>query len=63
MTARYTYAEFQAAGLKPQECDGNPYEHKDGKYWFACDYHEGYIDGYTEAKWLTAVMPFLSDDQ
>ena len=50
MTARYTYAEFQAAGIKPQECDGDPYPHEDGKYWFACDYHEGYIDGYTEAK-------------
>ena len=49
MTARYTYAEFQAAGLKPQECDGDPYTHEDGKYWFVCDYHEGYIDGYADA--------------
>ena len=48
MTARYTYAEFQAAGIEPQECDGGPYPHEDGKYWFACDYHEGWIDGIEE---------------
>ena len=49
MTARYTYPEFQAAGITPDECDGDPYPHEDGKYWFACNYHEGYIDGFTDA--------------
>ena len=54
MTARYTYAEFQAAGIKPQECDGFPRSQTpdgtDIQYWYPCAYHEGYIDGYTEAK-------------
>ena len=53
MTARYTYAEFQAAGLKPKECDGGTFRGRsdDGvEYWFACEYHEGYIDGFTDAR-------------
>ena len=43
MTARYTYAEFQAAGLKPQECDGERCEDcdvaygQDGLVWRATD--------------------------
>ena len=52
MTARYTRAQFAEAGLEPGPCDGEPFnEHPlapetPDSYWFACDYHQGYIDGY-----------------
>ena len=47
MTERYTYAEFVAAGVEPRPCDGTAYRYEDGvEYWFACNYHEGYIDGF-----------------
>ena len=52
MTARYTYAEFQAAGLKPSTtCDGCLYtpDGSDIQYWYPCAYHEGYIEGYADA--------------
>ena len=52
MTARYTYAEFQAAGLTPNStCDGFPrtlYD-TDLQYWNPCAYHEGYIEGYADS--------------
>lgn len=52
MSARYTRQEFHDAGIEPQECDRGPYNasptapETDESYWFSCDYHEGYIDGY-----------------
>ncbi len=51
MTARYTRAEFAEAGLEPGPCDGAEVKRDAAgrrilSYWFACDYHEGYIDGY-----------------
>lgn len=51
--SRYTRAEFNAAGLQPnEECDGTPFNEYPGapetenSYWFPCQYHEGYIDGF-----------------
>ena len=51
MSARYTRQEFEQARLEPGECDhiirvkGTP-----APIWMACDYHEGYIDGYEAAQ-------------
>lgn len=50
--SRYTRADFNVAGLEPQECDGFPFNggpfepETEDSYWFPCQYHEGYIDGF-----------------
>ena len=65
--SRYTRADFNAAGLEPNEkCDGSPFNggpfepETEDSYWFPCQYHEGYIDGfdvrgYQVAKLLTII--------
>lgn len=63
MSARYTLAEFNHAGLSPDDqCDYGPYgDPGEDAYWFACDYHEGYIDGHAEASAATGELTSLHD--
>ena len=52
--SRYTRQEFSEVGIEPQKCDGTPFNaaptapETPDSYWFAYDYHTGYIDGYSD---------------
>ena len=49
--SRYIRAEYEAVGLEPNDCGpcGTPYGTGSEAYWFACPFHDGYIEGFTDA--------------
>lgn len=52
MSARYRLKEFKDAGIEPQDCDRLITDRRGILVYMACDYHEGYIDGFNTAKAL-----------
>ena len=51
MSARYRQEDFKNAGTQPcVRCVSITATNDYPKLWMACDYHEGYIDGYEAAK-------------
>jgi hypothetical protein len=47
MSSRYSLQEFKDASLTPGNCDRIiSAENGNETMYMACDYHEGYIDGY-----------------
>lgn len=49
--SRHIRAEYEAVGLNPDDCNqcGTPYDNGAESYWFACAFHDGYIEGWMDA--------------